>query len=184
MRDLHKHWKGIFARGVFAIIFGLIAILSPALGFQLLVLYFGAFALIDGLVAFLVGFKANSGLLIFEGIIGILAGAYVFFFTVQALTIFLILVAVWAIGSGILEIIAGLELRRHIENEIWLLFIGIVSILFGIFVFIDPIASALAVTFVIGIYAVVFGVFLTALALKVKSYKPSFKKSRKKKKKR
>lgn len=184
MKDLHRHWKGVLARGIFAILFGIIALFAPALGFQLLVLYFGAFALVDGLVAFLVGFKANSGILIFEGIVGILVGAYVFFFTVQALTIFLFLIAVWTIGSGILEIIAGLELRKHIENEMWLLFVGFASIILGFFVFINPIVSALAITFVIGIYAVIFGLSLVALAYKVKDFRPAIKKSPRKKKKR
>lgn len=175
MKDLHKHWKSIFARGIISIIFGLIALFLPALGFELLVLYFGAFALIDGLIAFLVGLHANSAILIFEGIVGIIIGTYIFFFTVQALVIFLVLVAVWAMGSGILEIIAGVELRRHIKDEIWLLFVGVVSIIFGFFVFINPIISALAITFVIGIYAIIFGTFLTALAYRVKGNKPSSK---------
>lgn len=182
MMNLHRHWKGILTRGIIAIIFGLIALFVPALGFQLLVLYFGAFALVDGVIAFLVGFHAKSGLLIFEGIVGILVGLYIFFFTVQALAIFLILIAVWAIASGLLEIIAGLELRRHIKNEIWLLFVGVVSVLFGVFVFINPIASALAITFVIGIYAIIFGLFLVALAYRVKDYKPKTSSSKKKKK--
>lgn len=96
----------------------------------------------------------------------------------------MVLVAIWSIASGLLEITAGIELRRHIKNEVWLLFVGAVSIIFGFFVFINPIASVLAITFVIGIYAVIFGLFLVALAYKVKGFKPGLKKSPKKKKKR
>ncbi|MFI5265599.1 MAG: HdeD family acid-resistance protein [Candidatus Levyibacteriota bacterium] len=178
MWDLHKHWKSILIRGLLSVGFGLVALFMPALGFELLVLYFGAFALVDGLVAFLVGLRANSGLLVFEGIVGILVGAYVFFFTAQSLSIFLILIAVWAIASGILEILAGLELRRHIENEVWLLFIGVTSVLVGLLVLVNPVESALAITFVIGMYAVIFGLFLVALALKVKNFRPALKKRR------
>lgn len=183
MMNLHRHWKGILARGIIAMIFGLIALFVPALGFELLVLYFGAFCLVDGVIALLVGMKAGSGLLLFEGIIGVLVGLYIFFFTVQALAIFLVLIALWAIGTGILEIVAGLELRRHIANEIWLIFVGAVSIIFGVFVFINPVVSALAITFVIGIYAMIFGLFLIALAYRVKDYRPKTSASKKRKKK-
>lgn len=182
MRELHKHWRGIMFRGIVAVIFGLIALFAPALGLEIIVLYFGAFAFIDGVVALLIGTKAKSPVLILEGIVGIIVGLYVFFFTLQAIGIFLLLIAIWAIASGILEIIAAVELRKFIKNEIWLLFVGIVSILFGIFVFINPVVSALAITFVIGIYAVVFGLFLIALSQKVKKLPVKKSPSKKKKK--
>ncbi len=182
MQALHKQWRGILFRGIIAVIFGLVALFAPALGFEIIILYFGAFAFIDGIFAFLVGLKAKSAILLLEGAVGILVGVYIFFFTLQAAGIFLLLIAIWAIGSGILEIIAAIELRKYVENEIWLLFVGIVSILFGVFVFINPIESALAITFVIGIYAVVFGLFLIALSQRVKTLSGPRKSVKKKKK--
>jgi uncharacterized membrane protein HdeD (DUF308 family) len=182
MRELHKHDKGILLRGIIAVIFGTIALFAPTLGFEIIILYFGAFALIDGIVAFIVGVSAKSSILILEGVVGILVGLYVFFFTAQAAAIFLLLISIWAIASGILEIIAGIELRKHIKNEIWLMFVGIISILFGVFVFINPIVAALAITFVIGIYAIIFGLFLIALAQRVKTLTPKKSSSKKKKK--
>lgn len=184
MRELHKHWKAILFRGIIALIFGFIALFAPALGFEIIVLYFGAFAFVDGIVALLVGMKAKSTLLVLEGVVGIIVGLYIFFFTLQAMAIFLLLIGVWAIASGILEIVAAIELRRHIKNELWLLFVGIVSIIFGVFVFVNPIVSALAITFVIGIYAIVFGLFLVALAMRVKDLTSGSKSPSKKKKKR
>lgn len=182
MQGLHKQWKGILFRGIIAVIFGLIALFAPALGFQIIILYFGAFAFIDGVIAFMVGLRVKSALLILEGFVGVLIGLYIFFFTLQAAGIFLLLIALWAIGSGILEIIAAIELRKYVKNEIWLLFVGIVSILFGIFVFINPVVSALAITFVIGIYALVFGLFLIALSQRVKLLSAPRRPAKKKKK--
>jgi uncharacterized membrane protein HdeD (DUF308 family) len=85
----------------------------------------------------------------------------------------LFLIGIWAIATGLLEVIAGIELRKHVANEIWLLFVGIVSILFGILVFVNPLISGIAITFVLGIYAVMFGVMLIALSQAVKNYKPT-----------
>lgn len=181
MRELHKHWKGILFRGFISLIFGLIALFTPALGFELLVLYFGAYCFVDGLVAFFVGIKVKSFVLTLEGIVGILVGAYIFFYTVQAAGIFLLLIAIWAIVSGIVELFAAVELRKLIKNEVWMVFVGLVSVIFGLFVFVNPIVSALAITFVIGIYALIFGLFLIALAMRVKVMRPSTPTKKKKK---
>lgn len=181
MKELHNQWKGILVRGIIAIIFGIIAIFSPALGLELLVLLFGAFALVDGIVAFFVGFSSKSWLFVLEGIVGILVGLFVFFNTVSAIVLFLLLIAIWAVVTGLVEIIAAVELRKHIANEIWLFCVGIISVLFGIMVFVNPIISGVAIAFVIGVYAVFFGVFLIALAFRVKDYSPARSSSKRKK---
>lgn len=172
MKQLHKQSGAILIRGIIAVIFGLIAIFAPGIGLQLIVLLFGAFSFVDGLAAFFVGFGSKSFILILEGIVGILVGLYVLFMTTQAILIFILLVGIWAIATGILEVIAAIELRKHIANEIWLMFVGIVSILFGVLVFVNPMVSGIAITFVIGIYAVMFGVMLIALSQAIKSYSP------------
>ncbi len=172
MKQLHKQSGAILIRGIISVIFGLIAIFAPGIGLQLIVLLFGAFSFVDGLAAFFVGIGSKSFVMILEGIVGILVGLYVLFMTAQAILIFLFLIGVWAIATGVLEVIAGIELRKHIANEIWLLFVGIVSILFGILVFVNPIISGIAITFVLGVYAVMFGVMLIALSQAIKSFKP------------
>lgn len=182
MLKLHKQWGSIFVRGVFGVLFGLIAMLWPTIGLQLLVLIFGAYAFVDGLIAFFIGFPSKSTALILEGVIGILVGAFVFFFTLQAVSIFLILIAIWAIVTGLFEIIASFELRKHVKGEIWLLFVGIVSVLFGVMVFSNPLAAGVAIALIIGAYAIIFGLMLIALALKLKDWKPSSSKSTSRKK--
>ena len=184
MNELHKQWSSIFVRGIFAILFGVLAIFWPNIGLQVLVLIFGAYALIDGFIAFFVGFPSKSFALIVEGLIGILVGLFVFFYTLQAVEVFLIVIGFWAIATGVFEVIAAVELRRYIKNEFWLLFTGIVSILFGIMVFMNPIMAGVAFTIVIGIYALFFGILLIALAMKLKNYAPRKAPSSKKKKKR
>lgn len=170
-------------RGVIAILFGLTAIFMPGLTLQFLVLFFGAYIFFDGALILFVGFKLKSFILILEGIVGLLVGAYTFFYTTQAFMIFLMVVGIWAIITGILEVIASFELRKVIRDEIWLFFVGAVSILFGILVFIRPAIPALALSYLIGIYAIMFGVFLFALGQKLKRYRaPKSSKSKRKRK--
>lgn len=173
MKQFHKQWSSVFLRGVLAILFGIVAVFWPGLGLQILVLVFGAYALVDGIFAFLVGISYKSVALTLEGLVGVIIGLLIFFYTLQAAAIFVLLVGIWAVATGIFEVIAGLELRKHIGDEIFLLFVGIVSIIFGFFVFVNPIAAGLALTWVIGVYALLFGSLLVALSIRLKNYRPS-----------
>lgn len=178
MKQLHKQWSSVFLRGVLAILFGIVAVFWPGLGLQILVLIFGAYALVDGIFAFLVGISYKSVALVLEGLVGAIVGLLIFFYTVQAAAIFILLLGVWAVATGIFEVIAGLELRRYIGDEIFLLFVGIVSIIFGLFVFVNPIAAGLALTWVIGIYALLFGSLLVALSIRLKNWRATAKKKK------
>lgn len=171
MRDLSKHWMGILIRGIIAILIGAMAIFWPGVGIQVLVLIFGIYAFLDGALALFSGVSLNSVAMVIEGIVGVLVGIYIFFWTEQAVVLFILVIAVWAIVTGIFEIIAGLQLRRQIANEFLLLFVGIVSILFGSLIFIKPAILAVAISFIFGVYALIFGIFLVALAITVKGYK-------------
>lgn len=180
MKQLHKQWASILIRGIFSALFGILAIFYPGIGLEVLVLVFGAYALVDGIIALVVGAGAKSWLLLLEGVLGIFVGAYVFFYTAQATLLFLLLVGIWALMTGILEIVAAIELRKIMKHEIWLLLVGISSIVFGILVFVNPLVAGYAFTLVIGIYALMFGSFLIALGMKVKNYAPSPAKKKRK----
>jgi len=170
MNQLHKYWRGILLRGIVAIIFGLTALFWPGMTLGFLVLFMGAFFLVDGILAFFVGLFSKSGELMIEGLIGSLIGAFMFFYTIQAVAILLILIALWAILTGFAEIVASIALRKYIAHEMWMFIAGLLSIAFGLIVFFDPIISGITITWIIGIYAVVFGASLVALALKVKGH--------------
>jgi uncharacterized membrane protein HdeD (DUF308 family) len=82
--------------------------------------------------------------------------------------ILLILIASWAIVTGAFQIAAAIQLRKHITGE-WLLALsGIISILFGAMLLYNPVAGALAVVWLIGIYAMVSGILLLALGVKLR----------------
>ena len=79
-------------------------------------------------------------------------------------------VAIWAIVTGILEIITAVRLRKEIEGE-WLLGLaGVVSVIFGILLITNPGAGALAVLWLIAAYALILGVLMIILAFKVRGW--------------
>jgi uncharacterized membrane protein HdeD (DUF308 family) len=109
------------------------------------------------------------GILLVEGLFGIVAAAVTVMWPgITALTLVL-LIGVWAISTGIFEVVAAVKLRKYISGEWLLLLSGIVSILFGVLVVVLPLAGALAIAFCIGVYSTVFGVLLISLGFRLRT---------------
>jgi uncharacterized membrane protein HdeD (DUF308 family) len=108
------------------------------------------------------------GSLIVVGILGIAAGVVTFLWPGMTALVLLLFIASWAVLMGVFEIAAAVRLRKHIENE-WLLGLsGVVSIIFGVLMFLQPGAGALAVVWLIGSFAIFFGILLIALGFRLK----------------
>jgi len=75
------------------------------------------------------------------------------------------LIAIWAMVTGMLEITVAVWMHRVVGNEWMLLLGGIASLLFGVLLAALPGVGLLALTWVIGIYALIFGVLLLLLGL-------------------
>lgn len=169
------NWWALLLRGIAAIIFGTLAFIWPGLTLLSLVFVFGAYAIIDGVLALVAGFRAPAGAtrwwwLLLVGIVSIIAGILAFVLPgVTAFTL-LMLIAAWAIVGGIFEIVAAIQLRKEISGE-WLLVIGgLVSVVFGVLMMMNPAAGALGVTWIIGAYAIFYGVLLSALGLRLRGW--------------
>ncbi|HEY6644958.1 HdeD family acid-resistance protein [Povalibacter sp.] len=168
-----KHWWLVVLRGVFAIAFGALAWLWPGVTVLVLVLLWGIYALADGIVALITAFRwRDSGKplwpLILMGLVGIAAGIVAFAAPGITAIVLLLFIAAWAVIIGVLQILTAIRLRQEIDNE-WLLGLaGLVSLLFGILMIVRPGAGALAVVWIISLYAIFFGVLLVMLGFRLK----------------
>jgi uncharacterized membrane protein HdeD (DUF308 family) len=172
---LVRNWWLIVTRGVLAVLFGVMALFWPGLTLLVLVLFFGAYALLDGVAALIAAFGGEQGrerwwALLIEGVVGIAVGIITLFWPAITELALLAVIAFWAIATGVLEIVAAVRLRREIEGEWLLALAGALSVLFGAFVVITPRAGALALVWLIGGYAIVFGVLLIALGLQLRAW--------------
>ena len=79
-------------------------------------------------------------------------------------------IAFWAIGIGVLQIVAAIRLRKEIEGELWLILSGIVSVAFGVLLVARPGVGVLSVLWLIAFYAIVFGVTLIFLSFRVRGF--------------
>jgi uncharacterized membrane protein HdeD (DUF308 family) len=165
-----RHWWAFALRGVVAILFGVLAFAWPGVTLTVLVLFWGAFALVDGVLALVAAFRTDHdhrwGLLL-EGVVGIGAGIVTFVWPGLTALVLLYIIAVWALLTGVLELVAAVRLRKLIQNEWWLALSGIASVLFGVVLLAAPGAGAVAVVWLIAAYAIVFGVLNLALALRL-----------------
>lgn len=174
LSNLSKYWWLFALRGVFSIIFGILAFAWPGITLGALVILFGAYALVDGistLIAAVSGRSENERwwVMLLEGLVSVSAGVLTFVWPAITAVVLLFLIAFWALITGVLEIAAAIRLRKEIENEWVLGLIGALSILFAIVMLVNPGAGALALIWAIGSYAVVFGALLVYLAFKVRS---------------
>ena len=171
--ELARHWWVIALRGLAAVLFGVLAFVWPGMTLAVLVLLFGAYALVDGILAIVVAARGgtdNRLVLGLEGVVGVLAGLATFVFPGLTALVLLYIIAFWAVLTGVLEVVAAVRLRRVITNEWGLIIGGILSVLFGIVLIVSPGAGALAVVFLIGAYAVLFGVSLLMLSWRLRSH--------------
>lgn len=172
---LARNWWVLALRGVLAVFFAFMAFLWPRLTLEVLVILFGAYALVNGVFALAAavtghGQAASWWALVLEGLIGMGVGILTLFWPGITALALLYLIAFWAITTGIFGIAAAIRLRAEIEGE-WLLALsGFLSVLFGALLVVAPVAGALAVIWLIGAYALLYGILLLALAFRLRSW--------------
>ena len=172
---LAKNWWLFLARGVIALILGIFALFFPEVVYMSFVLIVGVFALVDGTIALISAFTSNAKSehwwwIIIEGVLGVLLGLLTIFRPATMGEVWIILIAAWAILTGVLEIVTAVALRKVIEGEIWMILGGIVSFLFGVLLLAYPTAGAIAIGIIIGIFAILFGIFFILLAIRLKKF--------------
>jgi uncharacterized membrane protein HdeD (DUF308 family) len=171
---LASTWDMFLVRGILAILFGIATLLMPGITLIVLVVLFGGYALVDGVILSILAFKnrkndSNWWLMLLTGLVSIAAGVVTFVWPgITTVSLFYVIVA-WAIVTGISEVIYAIQFRKEIEGE-WLLVLdGILSVGFGVLLIAQPIPGALAVLWMIGVYAIAYGVMLVVLAFRLRS---------------
>lgn len=168
------NWWALALRGVAAVLFGVIAIVWPGITAVALALLFGAYALVDGVFALVAALRAathhgRSGGLLLEGVLDLVIAAICFAWPGTALVALVWLVALWAVLTGIALMAAGIALTR-LSGE-WLLVLGgLLSIVLGIALFVQPAAGVIALSWWLGIYALLFGVLLLRTAFGIRHH--------------
>ena len=172
---LNRAWWLLLLRGLAAILFGIAAFTWPGLSVLSLVLLYGAYAFVDGVGALAAAFRGGKDERWWFALAGLVslaaAAAAVAWPGLTAITL-VILIGGWSIVRGVLEIGAGFTVGRVIKGAWALALLGLLSIAFGAMLVLHPAAGALALVWLIGGWAIAYGVLLTGWAIRLRRLEP------------
>lgn len=168
VNGLVRNWRLVVWRGILAILFGLGAILWPDIKGYQLVLLFGAYAVMDGLIAAGTSLARTGNPMgwwafFLEGLVGTVAGVSALLQPNLTAWVPVLLIAVWAMTTGALEVTAAIRLRDSVINDWLLAWGGGISIALGILAFFQPQPGDGTLIWALGLYGLAFGLLLLAL---------------------
>lgn len=176
-----QNWGWFALRAALSVLLGIFALIWPGAALFAFATVFAAFALVDGIFALVSGVRGARRraerwvTLVLAGVVGIAIGVIFLFFPLLATVAYAataaILIASWAILTGGLEIAAAIRLRREITGEWLLMLSGALSVLLGaallFMLLFAPGAAMLSVIWLVGLYALMGGIALAALAYRL-----------------
>lgn len=175
LRALTRNWWMVLLQGLLTIAFGIAAVAWPGLTLQVLLTLLAIYLLIEGISALIAAVRGGKGLwYVISGAVSILAGIFVFLRPGITAVALLVIIGLWALVKGLMEVVAAVQLRKEIQGEVWLILAGIVTALFGVFALLRPAQGALAILWVIGLFAMLRGLMLTLLSFKLKGVQERF----------
>lgn len=172
--NLSRMWGWIAMRGVIGILFGILAFVWPWGTAWALAIAWGAFVLADGVLTVFSGWQIHRGghswwPYLFFGLTGAVAGIISLAWPGITILVLVYVVAFWALFGGITQIAAAVRLRKEIEGEWSMILGGVIAVLFGVLLLVRPPGeSVLAITWLIGFYAIFTGIFALSLAFRVR----------------
>jgi uncharacterized membrane protein HdeD (DUF308 family) len=173
-RYLAANWWAPLLRGIIAIGFSILLFARPIASVAAFVIIFGTFGFVDGILTIVQAIRyAHPQMgqwwwLVLQGICGIGIGLITFFNPGVTAYVLGIFVGAWAIVTGILEIMAAVQMRRNAPGEVFMILAGIFSLVLGAGIFLFPGAGLLAVVWFVAIYALFAGIALVILALRLR----------------
>lgn len=171
---LSRSWRMLAFRGVIAILFGVLALVWPGLTLLVLTALFAAYALLTGVVLVVGSVRSRKSnddwwLPLMVGLVSLGAAAVATLRPSLTALVLVLVVGANALVTGVLDIATAIRLRKTIRNEGLLILNGAASIAFGVLVFLFPDAGALALAWLISLYALLTGILLLAFALRLRA---------------
>jgi uncharacterized membrane protein HdeD (DUF308 family) len=174
VHTLAKNWWLTLLRGLAAIAFGIAAFAWPRLTIVTLIVLFAAYVLADGIFALFAAIKGRehgvpTWWLAVIGLLGVAFAVVTFFWPGLTALLLVMMIGAWALVRGVFEVIAAIQLWNELDDAWLLVLSGVVSIAFGAAVLFMPGAGALALVWLIGAYAILFGLILVVLSFRLKA---------------
>ena len=170
-----RYWWVYLVRGILALVFGVLALMWPGATIEALLIFFGAWALVTGIFMLVGSFGAKKvsdhwWVWLLAGLVGIAAGILTFKHPAATGLALLIYVGVWAIVSGVFDIVTAIRWRKELKGEGWLILAGAAWVILGFLLLNNPLAGAIAIITLIGVWSIILGVVQILVAFKAKTF--------------
>jgi uncharacterized membrane protein HdeD (DUF308 family) len=167
--DLRQAWPVLLVRAVFAVALGMVALIWPTITLLALAWAFGIYAIIDGVAQIIDGIRRRDRprwwVSLLLGLLAVAAGAVALIWPDITAVALAVLVGIWLVVTGVIEIISAAQQRRERRRVAWLGLAGVLSVMAGVLALAWPVLGAFALAALLGVFAMVYGAVLAALAL-------------------
>ena len=169
-----NNWSVFAINGVIALLFGVLALTVPDTTIIVFAKYFGLLVLVSGIILLVIGINNRRNnkpftILLIEAVAAIVIGLIIVFYTQQSLTLFVILIGLWAIIMGAVQLIVASQIKGNKTGRNILIFNGLFTLVLGVLIFSNPWESAHVFVTIAGLIAIVTGILLLYFAYRFKS---------------
>lgn len=172
-KALKPMWESLVMRGVAGILFGIAAVFWPALTLVVLVYLFSIYVLVSGLVNIVQSImdlakKRSWFLTLLLGIAELGVGIYLVRHPGVTFATFILLAGLILIVRGVFEVVMAITEEPSATYKTLLTIGGVLSVLVGIVILLQPEAGGVAFVWILGLYALITGPIWIAMAMDVK----------------
>jgi uncharacterized membrane protein HdeD (DUF308 family) len=160
-------------RGVLYIAFGLVAVVWPDVTALAILWVIAIFAIVDGLLEIFdaIRYRASGGtaLGITFGVLSVAFGIVALVWPGPTVTVFAVIVGIWALLVGIVGFAASIDLRKVVGSGwVWGVTSAVLTVILGILLLVWPKGSLVALVWLVGIWAFVAGILLIVIGFQVR----------------
>jgi len=177
MGDLDSvRWSSVLLRGILGIIFGVILLAWPKATVSIAIWVFGIFAIAAGMVGATVAASARHERQhwiwsVVAGIASMGIGIAILVWPEATAKLLLLLIAILALVWGVSDLLLAVGIRKEAStfSVVMMALAGLISVAFGLYALINPGEGALAIIWLISVYAIAWGVMLTIASFAIRS---------------
>ena len=160
---LSRRWWVVLLFGLFAVAFGVLALIAPVRTAAVLAMWLGVMAIVEGGSA-----PVSRGWTVFYALVSIAFGVLALLNPLATASVLLLFVAAWLVVGGIYRIVFAIRVRKHIRGE-WLLIVsGLLAVVLGVLFALNPLGGLMVTSLWIGAMALVYGVLQVVAAFRLR----------------
>jgi uncharacterized membrane protein HdeD (DUF308 family) len=174
LRAIGRAWGWLLAFGIVSILAGLVALVWPSATLLIIAIVFAVQLIVAGVFRFVAAFAVPGetgwlrALQAFLAILSFAVGIYLIGHLVLSLLVLAILLGVYWVVHGVIELFVAIG-HGELPGRGWMIASGILGVAAGTILVVAPGLSLFALTIVLGVWLILFGLMMAVQAWRVRS---------------